>query len=60
MITDGVNARNTESNQLKEKFVKSKIAKEIYNFQHKAFITKTMKSELKACNTYNTTQNNIV
>ena len=47
MITDVANARNTNSHQLKEKFIKSKITKEIYNCQHKAFITKTMKSELK-------------
>ena len=47
MITDVANAKNTNSHQLKEKFIKSKIAKEIYNCKHKAFMTKAMKSELK-------------
>ena len=47
MISELANARHTDTHELKDKFIQSKIAKEIYNCQHKAFINKTMRSELK-------------
>ena len=47
MISEVANARHTDTYELKDKFIQSKIAKEIYNCQHKTFINRTIRGELK-------------
>ena len=47
LITEVANTKGLKNHDLKEKFLQSKIAKDTYKCQHKAFINKTMKSELR-------------
>ena len=47
LISDLANTKGLDDFSSKEKFVISKIAKDIYRCQHKVFINKSMKSELK-------------
>ena len=46
LITEVANTKGLKNHDLKETFLQSKIAKDTYKCQHKAFINKTMKSEL--------------
>ena len=47
MITDLSVTKDMDNYDLREKFVQSKIAQETYKCDHKAFITKPMRKELK-------------
>ena len=47
LISDLANTKGLHNFSQKESFVKSKIAKETYRYQHKVFINKSMMSELK-------------
>ena len=46
LITEVANTKGLENNELKQRFVESKIAKEIYKCKDKVFINKSMKYEL--------------
>ena len=46
-MTELANTKGFENHELNERFLLKKVAKETYKYQHKAYIDKSMGSELK-------------